>query len=72
MKLHEWQKKEQETLRLSPCCVCGKPITDGYYGRWGNGGACSKTCDAIEEAKPKYERKDHELAVVPEACSNES
>ena len=70
MKLHEWQNKEQETLRLSPCCVCGKPITDGYFGRWGNGGACSKVCDAIQEAKPKYERKDHELALVPEAHSN--
>jgi hypothetical protein len=35
------------TLQLSPCCECGKPITDGYYGRFSDGGVCSKSCDIL-------------------------
>lgn len=47
-------KKEEISIALKPCCHCGKTITDGYYGRFGDGGVCSKTCNTIQEAKPKY------------------
>jgi hypothetical protein len=49
-------KKEREALpqmTFSPCCVCGKQITEGFYGRWANGGTCSKTCETVQESKPK-------------------
>ncbi len=49
-------KKKEETevtLIFSPCMVCGKTITDGYYSRWGHGGVCSRVCNAIQEEKPK-------------------
>jgi hypothetical protein len=60
VKLSDWQeknkpKKEEEAwVKLKPCCNCGKEITDGYYGRFQEGGVCSKACNAIENAKPKY------------------
>ena len=48
----EERKKEPEVrLRFEPCCLCGNPITQGYYGRWGNGGTCSKTCENKMESK---------------------
>ena len=52
------------TLTFSPCCNCGKVITDGYYGRYGDGGVCSKTCNTIQEAKPKYPAPGESHAVV--------
>jgi len=39
---------------LSPCLNCGKAITDGYYGAFGEGGVCSKTCNTAQSLKPKY------------------
>lgn len=36
---------EEPTVALLPCCVCKKTITDGYYGRHGDGGTCNKTCE---------------------------
>jgi len=65
VKLHEWQqqngrktptsKEEQEvSVNLSPCLNCGKAITDGYYGAFGEGGVCSKTCNTAQSLKPKY------------------
>jgi hypothetical protein len=53
----ERKKVEEVKLDLLPCCNCGKKISDGYYGRFGDGGVCSKTCNAIQEAKPKYPEK---------------
>lgn len=67
MKLHEAQEKGIP----KPCVHCGKPYMLPY-GRWGDGGTCCRPCELAHEAKPKYERKDHELAIVPEASSNES
>lgn len=47
-------KKEEVSLVFEPCCHCGKKITDGYYGRYGNGGVCSKVCNIEQEKKPRY------------------
>lgn len=52
------QKKEEEiTLTFKPCCICNKAITDGYYGRWGDSGTCSKKCEQQQEKK----REEHSL-----------
>lgn len=42
-------KTEEVVLIFENCCVCHKPISEGYYGRWGTGGACSKTCNNVKE-----------------------
>lgn len=41
------ERQVEPTIKLEPCIECGKPIVDGYYGRWGDGGVCSKTCDIL-------------------------
>jgi len=43
---------------LYNCMICGKPI-EGFYGRWGNVGTCSRKCEVIQEGKPKYEPDLH-------------
>lgn len=46
-------KKEEVTLTFNPCCVCSKPITEGYYARVGDSGTCNKTCwKAYQASKP--------------------
>lgn len=58
------QKEEKEVkLDFKPCSNCGKKITDGYYGRFGDGGVCSKTCNAIEVAKPRYPKGGQNASV---------
>lgn len=52
------QPKAGQTLRFEPCCECGKPIIDGYYGRYGDGGVCSKTCDILHMQEHKGELHD--------------
>jgi len=47
----EKKKTEEVKLVFKPCCNCGKTITDGYYSHWGDGGACSKTCDISQSMK---------------------
>lgn len=47
--------KNPSGLKLDPCVECGKPIEDGYYGRWGDGGVCSKTCDILHMRKKEGE-----------------
>lgn len=47
------KKVEEPKLNFAPCCNCGKIITDGYYGRYGDGGVCSKTCNTEQSKKPK-------------------
>ena len=48
------ERKETEvTISFEPCCLCGIPIQQGYYGRYGNGGTCSKACETKMSAKPK-------------------
>lgn len=67
IKLADWQEKkkaEADKLTFTPCCVCGKAIGEGFYGRWSTGGTCSKTCEKVQETLPKYpdhpERSDHD------------
>jgi len=48
------QKTAEVKLTFSPCCNCGKTITDGYYGRHQDGGTCSKSCEQEEQKKEKY------------------
>jgi hypothetical protein len=48
-------KVVEPTIKLEPCVECHKPILDGYYGRWGDGGVCSKTCDILHMQKRKGE-----------------
>ena len=39
-------KEEKEpTITLGNCCVCNKVVTQGFYGRYANGGTCSKKCE---------------------------
>lgn len=47
------QFKVEQGIKLEPCVECGKPITDGYYGRYGDGGVCSKACDILHMRKRK-------------------
>lgn len=46
------QVGKQQQVKLLPvvhCMVCGKAIL-GYYGRWGNSGTCSRSCENEAEA----------------------
>lgn len=51
----------QEDIRnklIYACMICGKD-SEGFYGSWGfigepPKGTCSKTCEQIQESKPKY------------------
>lgn len=46
---------EENTIPpLPPCLHCGNNITDGFYGRWGNGGVCSKNCNIEQTKKPRF------------------
>lgn len=49
--------KQDEMVYTGKCIVCGK-IVPYYYGRWSTHGTCSKKCEEIEEAKPKYPDKE--------------
>lgn len=52
MKNPVLSEKDAKKL-LYRCMLCDKPI-EGFYGRWELGGTCSKVCEAIQEAKPKF------------------
>lgn len=39
------REQDEVTLVFKPCCNCGKQIKAGFYGRFGDGGVCSKTCN---------------------------
>lgn len=49
-------QKKDDAIKLDPCCECGKPITDGYYGRYAEGGVCSKACDILHMKERKHEK----------------
>lgn len=55
------ERLKEPTLVFKPCLVCQKAITDGYWGRWGDGGVCSKKCNEVMEIKPKENGIDHKL-----------
>lgn len=40
-------------LTFNNCVNCGKPITRGYIGRWGESGTCTRECEMAQEAKPR-------------------
>ena len=51
---HQTALPDADEVRLdfSPCVVCGEVVVYGYYGHWGNGGACSKICEIAKENEP--------------------
>jgi hypothetical protein len=55
---------KEVTLTFSPCLNCHKTILEGYYGRWGNGGVCSKTCNEAQMKKRLDEgERNEEMAL---------
>ena len=57
--LREAQEEYKERV-VGLCCVCQKPVT-GFYGRWADSGTCSRPCEIVQEAKPKYPEKGEKL-----------
>lgn len=51
--LRDMQEEHKEDPYKFNCMICDKKI-QGFYGAWGGGGTCSKKCEEIQEAKPKY------------------
>jgi hypothetical protein len=47
----EREKKQEITLPDRFCLVCTKKTAG--YGPWADGFTCSRTCESIQEAKPK-------------------
>ena len=47
------QAEKAVVLLFSNCCVCGEKIDYGFFGRWGDGGTCSRHCEVTQQAKPK-------------------
>lgn len=45
-------------LVFSSCLHCGDKITEGYYGRHGDGGTCCKSCEN------SYSSKIHDESVL--------
>ena len=48
----ERQPKEEPSIPSTPCIICQR-MTQGY-GCWTDGNTCSKDCEVIQEAKPKF------------------
>ena len=48
------RKSVDSWVKLSPCLCCSKTIKDGYYGRFGDGGVCSKNCNATHEKEKNH------------------
>lgn len=48
----ERQSKEEPSIPRTPCIICGTVAPS--YGVWESGNTCCKTCEAIQEAKPKF------------------
>lgn len=48
------EQEQYQATTVGLCCICEKPVM-GWYGAWnGIGGTCSKKCEQVQEAKPKY------------------
>lgn len=57
--------KEELGAMLYTCIVCGNKTEGAPYGRWGEvGGTCQKSCEAIQEAKPRDFGETHEHKMV--------
>lgn len=50
----EKEKPKEVVLIFQACCVCNEPVNTGYYGRWGEGGTCSKKCETKREDMQLY------------------
>ena len=53
IKLSEAQEDYNNAI-VGLCCICQKPVKGSWYGRWGSGGTCNKTCEVKQEAMPEY------------------
>ena len=56
-KLHEAQQKKREDdlaawIKQPTCCVCQRNC-EGYYGRHGDSGSCSKKCEESYDANAR-------------------
>lgn len=51
----ERNKEVVEHFEYKPCIICGKKITEGYYGSWNDGGTCSRKCEMEQEKKPRFQ-----------------
>jgi len=40
-------KTQEVALVFRPCLICHKNIKEGYWGRYQDGGVCSKSCDIV-------------------------
>lgn len=64
-------QEEYKDAVVGLCVICQKP-TSGWYGRWGNLGTCSKKCELVQEALPKYQQPQGEgNAVIPQGSDQE-
>jgi hypothetical protein len=45
------REEKEFNLSLTDCINCGGKIHYGYYGRWGDGGTCSKKCEREQQAE---------------------
>lgn len=48
--------EEQVKKLLYVCMICNRPI-EGFYGRWGNGGTCSRVCEKTQEGKSRHDQQ---------------
>ena len=55
MKTEKPEPPKEQDVPQRLCCECGKRILDGYYGRYGDGGVCSKTCSILHMKKREGE-----------------
>lgn len=46
-------QEEYQSSTVGLCCICQKPVM-GWYGAWAEGGTCSKKCEQVREAQPRY------------------
>lgn len=67
--LREVQEDYKATI-VGLCLICDKPV-NGWYGRWSDRGTCSKKCEQVQEAKPKYPEKGEGNAVIPQGSNTQ-
>lgn len=51
------EPEQEKVIKLSfTACIrlgCQNEIIDGYYGRWGESGTCSKSCESLQAEVPR-------------------
>jgi hypothetical protein len=48
------QEPDERAVKKGNCLHCNKDVFGGWYGSFGEGGVCSKTCNEAQEKKPRY------------------